>query len=323
MSAAYPAKHDAVVTPGKRIPLRVIEVETVAPKAGEVVVRVEWTSSSPLDLHRADGGLLCTPLPFIIGSSFAGTVVATGPEDPAATKPISAPIQLNDKVFGLSEQEQKQQGFQTYVTVPRHILGRIPPNLTIQEAITAPTNLVTAVHTVTKDLQLELPWPRPQGWTPKQEHEPILIWGAASSVGLFTVQVLQHWGYKNIIAVASARHHETLAGLGAAKCFDYKEENVTDQIAAAVAAPIHLIVDCIGHLDGTLRPLTKLAVRDTKVAIMMPAILRDATDEHEPELSMDPSTLLKGLWAEGVKLIGVRTFFYAEVRIIHSQEYDL
>ena len=102
MSAAYPAKHDAVVTPGKRIPLRVIEVETVAPKAGEVVVRVEWTSSSPLDLHRADGGLLCTPLPFIIGSSFAGTVVATGPEDPAATKPISAPIQLNDNVFGLS-----------------------------------------------------------------------------------------------------------------------------------------------------------------------------------------------------------------------------
>ena len=317
MTDTYPKTHDAVATPGKRMPLRIIEVETAAPEPGEVVVRVEWTSSSPLDLHRADGGLLIPSYPFILGGSFAGTVVAKGPQDPTAKSPNSAPIQINDKVFGFTREKQQQNGFQTYVTVPSHLMGRVPPNLSMEQAVTAPTNLVTAVHTVTKDLQLELPWPRPQGWTPKQENEPILVWGAASSVGLFTVQVLHHWGYKNIIAVASARHHETLAGHGAKHCFDYNDKDVTDRISSA-AGPIHHIVDCIGHLDGTLRPLSKLAVRGTKVAIMMPAIVRDSTDELEPEYSMDPSSLLKGQWAEGVELIGVRTFFYEEVSTVCS-----
>lgn len=311
MASTYPATHDAVVTPGKRLPLRIKGVETVAPELGEVVVRVEWTASSPLDLHQADGGLLATP-PFILGCSFAGTVVATGPEDPTATKPSSAPIQINDRVFGFTSEKQKQQGFQTYVTVPRHLMGRVPPNLSIDQAVTAPANLVCAIHTVTKDLQLELPWPRQQGWTPEKEHVPILVWGAASSVGLFVVQVLHYWGYKNILAVASPQHHATLTGLGAIACLDYRDESVTEMISAS-ARPIHHIIDCIGRLDGTLRPLTRIAVRGTKVAIMMPAILRDSTKELEPELSMDPSLLLQDQWAEGVELIGVRTFFYAQV----------
>jgi NADPH:quinone reductase-like Zn-dependent oxidoreductase len=309
--AAYPLTHSAVVTPGKQQPLAILEVPTEAPEKGEVVVHVKWTSSSPLDMHRTDGGLLTAPN-HILGTSFAGVVVAVGPEDEDAPKPKSAPLVVGDHVFSFTWEKQKQAGFQTYVTVPRHLIGRIPPNLTMEQAVTAPANLVTAFHTITQDLGLALPWPIEQDWKPKQEQEPILIWGGASSVGYFTIQVLRHWGYKNVLVTASKKHHEYLKKLGATTCFDYSDADVTEQINAREGS-IQYIIDCIGHLDGTLRPLTRIAQKDTIVAIMMPAILRDATETEPSELNMDPSVLLTDLWKDGVKLIGVRTFFYEKV----------
>ncbi|KAH7163356.1 chaperonin 10-like protein [Dactylonectria estremocensis] len=310
MAAPYPGTHPAVVTTGKRHPLSILEVPTETPEPGEVVVRVQWTSSSPLDLHQADGGLLAPP-PFVLGCSFAGIVVALGPDDPEAQQPDSAPLVVGDRVFGFTHKEQKQQSFQTYLTAARNLMGRIPKNITIEAAVTVSTNLVTAFHTSTKDLGLDLPWPIPEDYVPPKADEPILIWGGASSVGLFTIQVLQHWGYKNVLAVASEKHHKELLQLGATKCFDYRKADVTDSIRAHVDY-VPYIIDCIGQLEGTLRPLTRVAEKGSKVAIMMPAIIRDATDVQEPEYSMDVSELLPGQWKDGVELIGVRTFFYED-----------
>jgi NADPH-dependent curcumin reductase CurA len=70
--------HPAVVTASVRGPLEVIQVPTVKPSSGEVLVRVEWTSSTPLDLHQNDGGLLVKH-PQVLGDGIAGTVVEAGP----------------------------------------------------------------------------------------------------------------------------------------------------------------------------------------------------------------------------------------------------
>ena len=311
MPVTYPKTHYAVVTPGKRQPLAIKQVATAEPGLGEVVVHVQWTSSSPLNLHQADGGLLTNPQD-ILGDTFVGVVVASGPEDPAASQPFSSPIRVGDHVMGFAGNNQQFAGFQTYVTAPRHLMGRIPSNISMEQAATVPSSLVTAMHTIATELQLELPWPRLSDWAPKAAGEPFLVWGAASSVGLFAVQVLHYWGYGNVIAVASRQHHEQLTRYGATKCFDYKDEDVTDQIKA-YAPHIPHIIDGVGSLEGTLRPLSKVAGKGTKVAIMMPVIVRDATGEHEPDLAMDLVSLLGGLFVKGVELIGVRTFFYEKV----------
>lgn len=39
---------------------------------------MEWTASTPLDLHQADGGLL-VKYPQVLGDGIAGTVVEVGP----------------------------------------------------------------------------------------------------------------------------------------------------------------------------------------------------------------------------------------------------
>ena len=71
------ATHRAVVTTAAHAPLEILQVPTITPEQGEVRVRVEWTASTPLDLHQADGGLLVHH-PQVLGDGIAGTVVEVG-----------------------------------------------------------------------------------------------------------------------------------------------------------------------------------------------------------------------------------------------------
>lgn len=70
--------HAAVVSTSTRGPLEIFQIPTPQPEEGEVQVRVEWTASTPLDLHVNDGGLLATH-PQVLGDAVAGTVVKVGP----------------------------------------------------------------------------------------------------------------------------------------------------------------------------------------------------------------------------------------------------
>ena len=72
------ATHPAVVTVATHAPLEILHVPTINPGPGEVRVRVEWTASTPLDLHQADGGLLVKH-PQVLGDGIGGTVVEVGP----------------------------------------------------------------------------------------------------------------------------------------------------------------------------------------------------------------------------------------------------
>ncbi|KAK3335639.1 chaperonin 10-like protein [Cercophora scortea] len=316
LPAGIPETHPAVAIVAVRAPLQIISVPTQAPGVGEVLVHVLWTSSTPLDLHKADGGLLVTPgKPTVQGGSFAGTVAALGPTDPTLPIPHRQ-LQIGDKVFGFAHRSEREAGFQTYLTTSAYMLSKLPPNLTLSQAVAVPTNLITALHTITNDLGLPLPWPVPAtGWTPPSAiaDKAILVWGAASSVGFYTLQVFRHWGYRNIIAVASAKHHDELRKLGAGACFDYHTPNVAEQILAHAAQRsddqprIPFIIDCIGSRDGSLRPLTRIAERVSKLAVMLPVIDVHASADVQPKYEMDMGRVLAGEWAEGVELIGTRT----------------
>ncbi len=315
MPSKIPNTHPAVVITKPRAPLAIVERPTVAPGAGEVIVHVEWTSSTPLDLHQADGGLLIQPMA-VMGSSFAGTVVQRGPPPPQGTPAYATQdVREGEKVFGFAWRIPVEKCHQTFITVPTYLMSRLPAKLAPQEAVTVPTNLVTAIHTITADLGLALPWPLAGSWVPPDplRDSPILVWGASSSVGLYAVQVLRHWRYRNVLAVAGAKHHAALERSGAAACFDYRMPDVVDRImehvgtVAARGGPrVPLILDCIGSLEGTLEPLARIAEAGTKVAVMLPVIVKDATKENAPEYEMDVTKCLVGQWKEGVVLSGVR-----------------
>jgi NADPH:quinone reductase-like Zn-dependent oxidoreductase len=193
-------------------------------------------------------------------------------------------------------------------------LNQLPPGFSLQEAVTLPNNVITVFHAVTKDLSLPLIWPHQEGVPPSHANSPILIWGGASSCGQFALQILTHWGYKNLLTTASPSHHSYLRTLGAAHVFDYRDSEVSKHIIEAVgkhSSVVPFILDCIGSKSGSLAQVAKIAQRGTKVAVLLPVILQDATDDAPPEYSMEADT--QAQWAEGVEVRGVRTHFYAKV----------
>lgn len=310
--------HDGLVLVGTRVPYEVRKFPTLSPTADEITVHIQWTASTPLDLHQADGGLLVEP-PMRTGSTGAGIVTEVG------TSAAAQHFAVGDRVFGFAHQKPAWKTHQEYATAPWWVFGKVPKGVTLEEAVTLPENFVTAFHTVSADLGLPVPWPKPAGYVPaRADEERVLVWGAASSVGQLTIQVLRYYGYRNIVGTASPRHHAYLKELGAKEVYDYRSPTVVEDLlrgAAAAAgaeageaAPAFpLIVDCIGSREGTLRPISKVAQNGSTVAVMLPVIVTHASAETAPEYSMDAGA--SAAWASGVTVSGVRTHFYWRVSL--------
>ncbi|OTB07285.1 hypothetical protein M426DRAFT_54159 [Hypoxylon sp. CI-4A] len=301
--------HNSLVIVKPRAPYEIRQFPTVKPTGDEIRVHVLWTASTPLDLHQADGGLLIEA-PTRTGSTQAGIVVEVGPD--------VRHFQPGDRVFGFAHQQQHWKAHQEYSTAPEWVFGKVPDDFSLEQAVTVPENLITAFNTIATDLQLPTPWPKPEGYVPPRADDRILIWGAASSVGQFIIQVLKFYGYRNVIATASPRHHEFLKQLGAKECFNYRNPTIVDDLLHGRQdedAPVFpLIVDCIGSQAGSVFPISKLAQNGSIVAIMTPVILKHSTEAEAPEYTMDAAPTAD--WADGVEVRGVRTHFYWKTEIM-------
>ncbi|KAI3343605.1 GroES-like protein [Ustulina deusta] len=295
--------HDGLVLVGTRVPYEVRKFPTISPKGDEIMVHIKWTASTPLDLHQADGGLL-VEYPTRTGSTGAGIVVEVGPD--------VKHFQVGDRVFGFAHQKPEWKTHQEYATAPEWVFGKVPEGFSLEEAVTIPENLVTAFNTISADLKLPTPWPKPSDYQPPRGDERILIWGAASSVGQLITQVLKYYGYEHIVGTASPNHHAYIRGLGASEVYDYRSPTVVDDLlkgAQEDEAPVFpLIVDCIGSQARTLTPISKIAQSGSTVAVMLPVIVKHAGNETVPEYSMDAGHSVA--WATGVNVSGVRTHFY-------------
>jgi hypothetical protein len=74
---------------------------------------------------------------------------------------------------------------------------------------------------------------------------------------------------------------------------------------------VPFILDCIASKYGSLEKIAKIAQKGTKVAALLPVIVKDASDTEAPEYAMDVQASAD--WVEGVEARGVRTHFYQEV----------
>jgi len=79
-------------------------------------VRVEWTASTPLDLHQNDGGLLVEH-PQVLGDSTAGTVVELGPD--------VRNLKIGDKVFGFTWRSQVEKAQQELCTAEEWLFAKV------------------------------------------------------------------------------------------------------------------------------------------------------------------------------------------------------
>lgn len=181
------------------------EVPMPAMQDDEVLVKVKAVGICGSDVHGMDGSSGRRIPPIIMGHEASGIIEAAGSKvdgwkngdrvtfdstiyrrDDWYTQKGMYNLSDGRMVLGVSTPEFKKHGaFAEYVTVPQHILHRIPEGVSfIQAALVEPA--AVSLHAI--------------NLSPMSSEDTVLVIGAGM-VGMFVIQLLRIKGCKHIIAV--------------------------------------------------------------------------------------------------------------------------
>lgn len=202
--------------------LRVEDVPTPSPSAGQVLVKVAATSINLSDweclrgspVYARVGGLRAPHRP-TLGSDIAGRVEAVGD---GVTR-----FRPGDEVYG--DNLQLKGGFAQYAVAPESTLTRKPAELTFAEASTIPQAGAIAL----------------QGTVGAAKGRRVLINGAGGGSGSFAIQLAKRLG-AHVTGVDNGGKLEFMRSLGADDVIDYRRDDFTRG-----SVRYDLILDLVAH----------------------------------------------------------------------------
>ncbi|MGD9571889.1 MAG: NAD(P)-dependent alcohol dehydrogenase [Thermoleophilia bacterium] len=202
--------------------LRIEEVPTPAPAAGQVLVRVAATSLNLSDWETLIGspaysriGGLRSPRVPVLGSDIAGWVEALG-EGVTAFAP-------GDEVYG--DNLRLKGGFADYAVAPVSALAPKPEGLTFAEASVIPQAGPIGL----------------QGTATVRPGSRVLVNGAGGGAGSFAVQLAKRRG-AHVTAVDNAHKLDFMRSLGADAVIDHRSDDFT-----RTDRPYDLVLDLIAY----------------------------------------------------------------------------
>jgi NADPH:quinone reductase-like Zn-dependent oxidoreductase len=224
--------------------LRVEDVARPVPKDDEVLIKIHASTVNRLDVHTREanrsGGLfleilsrlvsgLRRPRQRILGTEFAGEVVAVGP----AVNQFA----VGDRVFG-----NTGLGFGTHAEFrcmrERDRIAHMPAGSSFEEAAAVTDGALNALWLL-----------RLAG---VEKGQKVLVFGASGSIGTAGVQLAKQFG-ADVTAVCGARNLDLVRSIGADRAIDYAREDFTkngetyDVIFDAVGK--HSFKRCKGSLN--------------------------------------------------------------------------
>ncbi len=212
--------------------LRIAEVPTPAPGAGEVLVEVAYAGVNPADWKCREGWLapfFDYRFPFVLGFDVAGTVAAVGT---GVTE-----VAVGDRVVGYTKQGMGEWGsYAEYVVTLASGLERLPDHVALREAAAMPTAAIAA-------------WEGVFGSGEVTRGTRVLVNGGAGGVGSYAIQIARHAGAR-VAATCRAENADYVRGLGADLTIDYRTESVADAVRRWAPEGVDLVVDAVGQ--GTL-----------------------------------------------------------------------
>ena len=236
--------HTASVYPSLKGQFEVQTVDTPEPRENEVLIKTQYAALNPVDYKIQRVGRFFDTFPRVLGGDVSGTIAKVGSgvsnlkegDKVTAFLPLFAP-----------EPSTRVGGFQEYTIARVPAIAKVPDNVSLADASTIPLAFSTAVDGLDY-LGLDLKQLKSEP-APKRDDDILLIWGGASSVGQYAVQLANFLGYK-VITTASARHHESLKSLGADVTLDYNKPDINDAVVAALnGAPLKSVYDSIATED--------------------------------------------------------------------------
>jgi len=170
--------------------------------------------------------------PAVLGSDVAGEIVEKGT---GVTK-----FEVGDIVFGLG-MTPVYGSYAEYCIVEEEMAVKVPQNITPEQAAAFPVAIYTGFLAAFSSIGFGLPTTGPRN----VEESFILVWGGASATGMSAIQLYSALGYQ-VITTASPQHHDYLRSLGAHHVFNYRDENVVEQIKAVAIHGLRFGYDCVG-----------------------------------------------------------------------------
>ena len=207
-AASYTAKGTAKAV------LSITTHDVPTPKAGEVLVKLNFSGINPSDVKMRAGeslGGMTMPFPEIIPhSDGAGTLEAIGPSVTALSK--------GDRVYVFNGGFKRAFGTAAeYICIDASQVVPLPDDVSFRHGACLGIPAMTAVHAVTR--------------APAIEGKTFLISSGGGVVGRYCIEVARGLGAGKIIATASsATSTATAKNAGADHVIDYNASGLTEQI---------------------------------------------------------------------------------------------
>jgi NADPH2:quinone reductase len=235
--------------------LRVDDVETPHPGAGEVRVRLRTSGVNPSDVKSR--GLRKLAFPRVIPhSDGAGEIEAVGAGVPAS--------RIGERVWVWNGQWHRPFGTAAeFIVLSERQAVRLPDNVSMDEGACLGIPAMTAFHAI------EL--------ADADRNTTLLVSGGAGSVSQYAIQIAKARGATVITTISSQDKATVAHEAGADHCIDYKREDVGERIAEitgkrGVDTVIEMDLSANARLMSfVLRPKGKVIVYGTGAEATIPA----------------------------------------------------
>ncbi|KAL4769751.1 chaperonin 10-like protein [Aspergillus nidulans var. acristatus] len=173
---------EAIVPKG--LSVQIVDSPIPTPRPDEVLIKVVVSGTNPKDwklpewLDQAGNQ----------GDDIAGIVEAVG-DNVTEFKP-------GDRVMAFHEMTKPGGSYAEYALAWQHTTTHLPKHISFEEAATIPLAALTSVAVLYHHLQLPAPW------SPATSSIPLVIYGGASAIGAYAIQLARKSNIHPIIAIA-------------------------------------------------------------------------------------------------------------------------
>ncbi|KAH8819322.1 chaperonin 10-like protein [Xylogone sp. PMI_703] len=224
------------------------QVPLPTPGSGEILVKIHYSALNPTDWKGVKGSATRPSAPpgRIVGCDFAGTVVDPNGSTWLKGQRVAGFVQ-GTSTNGTGSNPIRG-AFSQFIPVESTLVYAIPDSISFQQAAVIPLAFATAVQAMYQRLALPEPYQSKTG-------EFFLVYGGASSVGNYAIQLGKLSGMR-VIATASQKNHELLRELGADILVDYHDEDWVEQVKSASQNKLKYALDCIA-IGGTTQKIAQ------------------------------------------------------------------
>jgi len=224
--------------------LKVEEVPTPKPAAGEVLVRIHAAGVNPYDTYmRAGTYARKPPLPYTPGSDGAGVVEAVG----EGVKKVKR----GDRVYTT----QTLSGvYAEYALAREHQVHPLPAKISFSQGAGVWVPYGTAYHALYHSAKAHA-------------SETVLVHGASGGVGIAAVQIARNMGLMILGTAGTATGLEIAKREGAHRVFDHRKTGYQEEILKATGnRGVDIILEMLANVN--LANDTKLLAKDGRVIVI-------------------------------------------------------